>query len=244
MISKYILAILGVLFGAQQVLACGEIVPNKVITLTVKRLAYKDFPKAADIFAEIRIESSYRPNVINKNGREDSRGLMQVAKGPMDPRENITIGISLLREYYMITHSKEGAIKAYNIGIGNYLKGKLKVSGAEYYAKFLLQRRVYANYAKTGKLHYLGPNLGCGKLNHVVLDKAVARSASSSVQSYHWETSLDTNTGGIVQTNATEYAKKVHNGMVMKGEHNASLLLRGSFWADTAISARDRKSVV
>ena len=36
-----------------------------------------------------------------------------------------------------------------------------------YYDKFLLQKRVYANYAKTGKLVSLGPTLGCGKENGI-----------------------------------------------------------------------------
>ena len=157
---KFIIATFCILFGVhQQVLACGEIVPNARVITIVQRLAYKDFPKTADILAHIRVESSFNPKARNKSEREDSVGLMQVQNGPEDEHTNIAMGVSLLREYYEITHSKEGASKAYNIGIGNYRRGKLLVSAAEYYEKIKLWKKVYADYPK--KMHYLGRDLGC-----------------------------------------------------------------------------------
>jgi hypothetical protein len=160
MIYKY-LVILCILFGAHQASACGEIKPTKEITLIVQRLSYKDFPKTADILAHIRVESSFNPKARNKSEREDSVGLMQVQNGPEDERTNIAMGVSLLREYYEITHSKEGASKAYNIGIGNYQRGKLKISAQQYYEKIKLWREVYKDYPK--RINYLSSNIGCKK---------------------------------------------------------------------------------
>lgn len=164
--KKYRSCILLFALFTNQALACGEITPNKEITKIVSRLAYPDFPKASDIFSVIRIESAYRPNAVNINEREHSNGLMQVQNGPMNPRLNIAMGVSLLREYYKLTGSEEAAVKSYNIGPGNYLKGKIKVSGQEYYDKFALQKLVYANYPK-GEIVKLGKTLGCGKENNI-----------------------------------------------------------------------------
>jgi len=147
--------------------ACGEITPSYMITKNVKRLVYPDFPTASDVFAIMRIESSMNPNAMNHNEKESSNGLMQVQNGPMDIRRNIAMGVSLLREYYMLTGSREGAIKSYNIGPRNYLNHKLIKAGNTYYGKFLLQKVVYAHYPN-GKITLLGKHLGCGRLNSII----------------------------------------------------------------------------
>ena len=107
---------------------------------------------------------------IELKDRETSVGIMQVQNGPKDLRENIAMGISKLREFYMLTHSEEGAVKSYNTGPYNYINGKLKVSAEAYYDKFLLQKKVYVPYAKTGKIGYLGKTLGCGRENGIPLE--------------------------------------------------------------------------
>jgi hypothetical protein len=101
--------------------------------------------------------------------RETSNGLMQVQNGSEDLRENIAMGVSLLREYYMLTKSKEGAVKSYNIGPNRYLAHKATVSSEAYYDKFLLQKKVYVPYVRTGKLISLGKTLGCGSENGIPL---------------------------------------------------------------------------
>lgn len=161
-----ILAFIAVTFTIQAH-ACGEIKPTLEITKIVKRLAYADFPQASDIFSIMRVESSMNPRARTDNAREASRGLMQVQNGPMNPRLNIAMGVSLLREYFMLTHSREGAVKSYNIGPANYLGGHMKLSAEAYYDKFKLQKRVYERYARTDKLEYLGPTLGCGRNNGI-----------------------------------------------------------------------------
>ena len=107
---------------------------------------------------------------ITLKDRETSVGLMQVQNGPSDLRENIAMGVSKLREFYMITGSVEGAVKSYNTGPKNFLNKKLTVSAEAYYDKFLLQKKVYTVYAKTGKVGYLGKTLGCGKENGIPLE--------------------------------------------------------------------------
>lgn len=165
-----------------QAYACGEITPNKEITKIVTRLAYSDFPRASDIFAVMRNESSLNPKASNENERESSHGLMQIKNGPFDIRQNIAQGVSALREYYVMTHSRKGAIESYNIGPQNWLHHKLIVSGEAYYDKYLLQKRVYANWPK-GKIVNLGETLGCGKDNGVPawLQAAMKKNAPDSV---------------------------------------------------------------
>jgi len=116
--------------------------PKPEMVHLARQLAYKDFPRASDILTIMRIESAFNPHAINKM----SNGIMQVNYGSFDFRVNMRQGVSLLREYYLITHSKMGAIKAYNIGIGNYLKGHLRYSAEDYWDKFRTHFPSYARY--------------------------------------------------------------------------------------------------
>ena len=142
---KYLIALCMILHVSMAA-ACGEIRPSASVTRLVTQLAYRDFPTSADIFAHIRVESSFNPHAINRSSRQSSVGLMQVQDGSMDERANITSGVALLRKYYKITHSKEGASKAYNIGITAYMHGRHKQSAERYYRKIKLWRKVYEHY--------------------------------------------------------------------------------------------------
>ena len=164
---KLIISIITILLLTTQfTYACGEITPSYSITELVKKLSYKDFPTASDIFAVMRIESSMNPNAVNNNRALPSNGLMQVQNGPMDEKYNITIGVSLLRQYFLLSGSKMGAVKSYNVGPYNFLKNKFKKSSKNYYDKFLLQKIVYIHYPY-GPLTYLGKYVGCGKKNSI-----------------------------------------------------------------------------
>ena len=167
---------------AHQALACGEITPNEQVTKIVTRLAYSDFPQASDIFAIIRTESSFNANAKNVNERESSIGLMQVQNGSLNPRVNIAQGVAKLREYYKLTGSIKGAVESYNIGPRNYLRKKLTISGEAYYRKFLLQKKVYADWPD-GEIVSLGKHLGCGKENGVPkwIQEALVKNAPDEV---------------------------------------------------------------
>jgi hypothetical protein len=179
---KCLLILLTLCFSAPS-FACGEVKPPQQIAKLVKQLARSDFPTEADVLSIIRIESSFNPKAVNINEREHSNGLMQVQNGPMDPKENITAGIKLLRTYYNRFHSKEAAIKSYNVGPENYARKIYMISAQEYYDKFALQRIIYSRWPKTGKLHTLGESLGCKQQNVLPNSKTAKRRAAKLRQS-------------------------------------------------------------
>ncbi|MNK09957.1 Transglycosylase SLT domain protein [compost metagenome] len=95
------------------------------------KYAYPDFPKRDDILAIIAVESTYNTKAHHRG----SWGLMQIeARSHRKKYEglditavdtNVRIGSGILREYYLLANrNKSGAIIAYNVGIGAYLKGK------------------------------------------------------------------------------------------------------------------------
>lgn len=93
--------------------------PEKLVAIA-EMLAFKDFPKATDILAIAKVESSYDEKA--RNGI--SRGVMQVNHGPWEVSANVQAGTKMLRDLYEKLGSVSAAVMAYNIGIGNYLKGK------------------------------------------------------------------------------------------------------------------------
>jgi hypothetical protein len=106
-----------------------EVLIEKIV-LTAKKYAQPGFPTVDDIIAIIAVESTFNTNAHYRG----SWGLMQIeAKSHRNKAAgerltsidtNIRIGTSVLTEYYETTHSVSGAITAYNVGIGSYLKGK------------------------------------------------------------------------------------------------------------------------
>ena len=122
--------------------AMGFIAPKQEIVKIARQLSYRDFPKTSHILTIARIESGFNPLAVNAM----SRGIMQVNYAPLDVEENMRRGVKILREYYLITKSIEGAVKAYNIGIGNYLNGHLEASGEDYWGKFSGQLGFYRKY--------------------------------------------------------------------------------------------------
>jgi hypothetical protein len=100
------------------------------IVETALKYSRPDFPTADDILAIIAVESTYNTNAQHRG----SWGLMQIeakshraktrGESLKNIDTNIRVGTEVLSEYYEITHSRSGAIQAYNIGIGNFLAGK------------------------------------------------------------------------------------------------------------------------
>lgn len=101
------------------------------IVNTAQKYSYEDFPKRNDILAIIAVESTFN----TKAHHHGSWGLMQIEakshRGKYKSIEhlteietNIKIGSDLLREYYdILRSSRNSAITAYNVGIGNFLDG-------------------------------------------------------------------------------------------------------------------------
>lgn len=136
------------------------IVPPANVIKLANKLSYTDFPKAIDIISIARVESGFNPNAlnleiskINPNRKiQSSKGIMQVQGGSFDVTKNMTAGVEILREYYLNLKSKKAAVIAYNIGIGNYKRGKCKESGAEYWARFSKRKKEYLVYNKTAQI--------------------------------------------------------------------------------------------
>jgi len=133
--------------------AC-DVTSKESVVKIAGRLAYPDFPQTADILAIVRVESAFKIHARNKSYREDSRGLMQINGGPYDPHWNMAIGIGQLRENYLRFHSKEAAVKAYNIGAKNYATGKYKISAKIYYKKYLHWHELYVACGKRQHWRY------------------------------------------------------------------------------------------
>jgi hypothetical protein len=101
---------------------------RRIVTVANK-YARPDFPRAEDILAIIAVESTFNTNARYRG----SWGLMQieakshrkqyVGESLTNVETNIRVGSEVLSQYYEITKSKQGAIVAYNVGIGNFLSG-------------------------------------------------------------------------------------------------------------------------
>ena len=150
---------LSLLLFCSKVLACGYIIPNLEVSSLAEHLQYRDFPTEADILAIISVESSFNPLAINKF----SNGIMQVNHASFEIKENMGLGVQLLREYYLKTKSIQSAVISYNIGIGNFHKHRLLKKGGEYYHKYLIQRLVYSRYLEEVKFfgHSISRRLSC-----------------------------------------------------------------------------------
>lgn len=123
------------------------------LALTVASLAQKyeksSFPKAEDILAIAGIESSFRPHAVSKLPTDPAMGLMQVrpkvwdldpGRLSKDVEYQIKSGAEVLHKYFKLLGNAEDAVHAYNVGIGNFRRGKHNV---EYVHKFKNERQMY-----------------------------------------------------------------------------------------------------
>jgi soluble lytic murein transglycosylase-like protein len=118
------------------VMAYGK--PPPEVVRVARILAYPDFPTKKDILAICEIESSFRKYVVKVSKKGvPSNGVMQVENAPFEIWDNVSLGVARLREGYVMFHSREAAVKSYNIGSGNYSKGRAKISAEEYWRKFV-----------------------------------------------------------------------------------------------------------
>jgi len=135
--------------------------PPKGVARIAATLAYPDFPTKRDILTICRVESAYNPKAVNPEiskkyphrKRKPSNGIMQVQNGSTDMYTNMIQGVAKLRENYVRLRSREGAVKAYNIGLTAYLKGRAKISAEEYWTKFKKREAELILYAETGNLN-------------------------------------------------------------------------------------------
>ena len=103
----------------------------KVVELAHK-YANQTFPTAKDILAIAAIESSFNPKAISGLKSDPAIGLLQVRPKiwGIDPQKlegsigmQISTGAKILNLYYRKLHSKNAAIAAYNVGLGDFMSG-------------------------------------------------------------------------------------------------------------------------
>lgn len=96
---------------------------RKIAETSYKVTEHTQLLSAIDIMSICQIESGYNTLAVSKKG---AKGLTQILYKPtkFDIETNLKDSVDLLLEYIEILGSKEAALHAYNVGIGNYRKGK------------------------------------------------------------------------------------------------------------------------
>lgn len=121
---------------------------QKVAALA-KKYEKDSFPKAKDILAVIGIESSFRPQAVSHLRTDPAVGLMQVRPkvwglNPVALKNNMELqiktGADVLHRYYNLLGDKSAAVHAYNVGLGNYRRGKHNI---DYVHDFKSERKLY-----------------------------------------------------------------------------------------------------
>jgi soluble lytic murein transglycosylase-like protein len=121
---------------------------QQVATLA-KKYEKASFPKARDILAIVGIESSFNPNSVSQLSTDPAVGLMQVRPGVWDinPAKlknslelQIQTGAEILHKYFNQYGDISTAVHAYNVGPGNFRKGK---HNPEYVHRFNTERNLY-----------------------------------------------------------------------------------------------------
>ena len=114
-----------------------------------KRNERKDFPKAEDLLTIVGIESSFRPHAISKLKKDPAMGLTQIRPGVHkldrvrlsgDIEHQMEQSAEILAKYHKHLKDKESAIIAYNVGPGDFKKGKFNQN---YITKFKNERQMY-----------------------------------------------------------------------------------------------------
>lgn len=114
-----------------------------------KKYEKSSFPKAEDILAIAGIESSFRPGAVSKLRTDPAVGLMQVRPGvwdlnpsklAQDVEYQIKSGADILHKYFKAFGNVEDAVHAYNVGYGNFRRGK---HNPQYVRKYQNERSLY-----------------------------------------------------------------------------------------------------
>lgn len=121
----------------------------KNVVSLAQKYEKSSFPKADDILAIVGIESSFRPNVLSALKKDPAVGLMQVRPGiwELDPARlssdieyQIKSGAAILHKYYKLLGNAEDAVHAYNVGMGNFRRGKHNI---KYVHKYKNEKQLY-----------------------------------------------------------------------------------------------------
>jgi soluble lytic murein transglycosylase-like protein len=120
----------------------------KVATLA-KKYEKPAFPKADDILSIVGIESAFNPNAVSQLKHDPAIGLTQIRPGAhkmdakklsKDIEQQIQKSSDILDQYNKGLNDPEAAVIAYNVGYGDYRKGKYN---QDYLNKFNKEKQLY-----------------------------------------------------------------------------------------------------
>ena len=121
----------------------------QTVATLAKKYEKSSFPKAEDILAIAGIESSFRPHVVSNLKSDPAMGLMQVRPGVWDLSPSrlsndleyqIKSGADILHKYYKLLGNADDAVHAYNVGLGNFRRGKHNI---KYVHKYNNEKQMY-----------------------------------------------------------------------------------------------------
>jgi len=126
---------------------------NPELALQIAKLAKKHekpvFPRAEDILTIVGIESSFRPEAVSDLKKDPAVGLTQIRPNVhkldakrlrTDLEHQIEKSVDILSQYHKGLKDKDATIIAYNVGYGDYRKGKFNQN---YINKFNNERQLY-----------------------------------------------------------------------------------------------------
>lgn len=107
----------------------------KRVVETVDRYTDDSFPTKKDMLVLIGIESSFNPQAKSKLRKDAAVGLTQIRpkvwkhliKDGDELKKvdaQVKYAVKILKSYYRIVGTKDGALLAYNNGLTNYMKGE------------------------------------------------------------------------------------------------------------------------
>lgn len=126
----------------------------KAFAALAKKYEKPDFPKAKDLLALMGTESSFNPNAVSALKKDPAVGILQIRPlmWGLDPsalRKSVDLQVStaadILQKYHAKLGDKDSAIKAYNIGITNFKKGKQLDAAERYHTKYRNEVSQYSN---------------------------------------------------------------------------------------------------
>lgn len=116
---------------------------DEIVNAAIKH-SHPVFPQAHHLLALAGIESSFNDKAVSKLRYDPAVGLTQIRPKVWNihPKELSTIdgqikhGAHILQMYHTKTGDPDSAVQAYNVGITNFNRGKMRDASNRYLAKF------------------------------------------------------------------------------------------------------------
>ena len=125
---------------------------DEIVNAAIKH-SHPVFPQAHHLLALAGIESSFNEKAVSKLRYDPAVGLTQIRPKVWNihPKELSTIdgqikhGAHILQTYHAKTGDPDSAVQAYNVGIANFNRGKMRDASNRYLAKFKSELSRYSD---------------------------------------------------------------------------------------------------